>query len=122
MSELAEEFRRRTKQLALDIIQFYQTLSKTDEARILGKQLPRAATSTAANYRAATRGRSGPEFYAKLSIAVEEADETCFWLEMLKDAGISRAEQVDTLLCQAESIRGFLAKSRQTLRQKNNLS
>ncbi|WP_089683488.1 four helix bundle protein [Catalinimonas alkaloidigena] len=122
MNELAEEFRQRTKLLALAVIRFYQTLPKTDEARILGKQLLRAATSTAANYRAATRGRSGAEFYAKLSIAVEEADETCFWLELLKEAEICSTEQLEPLITQSEAIRGFLAKSRSTLRARSKRS
>ncbi|MEJ7662341.1 MAG: four helix bundle protein [Hymenobacter sp.] len=66
---------------------------------MIGKQLLQSATSVAANYRAACRGRSGAEWYAKLCICVEEADETQFWLELLGDAeifpkaGLSSLEQ-----------------------------
>jgi four helix bundle protein len=56
----------------------FQALPKSDEARIIGKQLIRAATSVAANYRASCRARSDAEFFSKISIVVEEADETLF--------------------------------------------
>jgi four helix bundle protein len=58
-----EAFKERTKKLALRVLQVYRALPKTDEARIVGKQLFRAATSVAANYRAACRSRSEAEFY-----------------------------------------------------------
>lgn len=83
-----EVFRNRTKAAALRVIRLYQQLPRSGEADVLGKQLLRSATSVAANYRAACRGRSGAEWYAKLSICVEEADETQLWLELLGDAAI----------------------------------
>jgi four helix bundle protein len=67
-----EEFngvmRERTKALAVRILKMYSLLPKADEVQIVGKQLIRSATSVAANYRAACRGRSGKEFFAKISI------------------------------------------------------
>jgi hypothetical protein len=54
----------------------------------MGRQMMRAATSVAANYRAACRARSHAEFVAKIGVVVEEIDETVFWLEMLVDAGV----------------------------------
>ncbi|GAB3728589.1 four helix bundle protein [Hymenobacter agri] len=83
-----EAFRSRTKAAALRVIRLYQQLPRSGEADVLGKQLLRSATSVAANYQAACRGRSGAEWYAKLSICVEEADETQLWLELLGDAAI----------------------------------
>ncbi|MBC6607053.1 four helix bundle protein [Hymenobacter sp. BT188] len=81
-------FRQRTKLAALRVIKLYQSLPRTGEAQVLGKQLLRSATSVAANYRAVCRARSGNEQYAKLCICVEEADETQLWLELLGEAGI----------------------------------
>lgn len=78
----------RTKQFALRIIKLFQALPKTDEARIIGKQLLRSATSIAANYRSTCRSRSGKEFFSKLSIVIEEADESMFWLELLGESQI----------------------------------
>jgi len=87
-AEFNQLLRERTKAAALRIIALYQNLPRTGEADVIGKQLLRAATSVAANYRAACRGRSAAEWYAKLCICVEEADESLFWLELLGDAGI----------------------------------
>ena len=83
-----EAFRQRTQAAALRIIRLYQQLPRTGEAEVLGKQLLRSATSVAANYRASCRARSGAEYYAKLCVCVEEADETQFWLELLGQASI----------------------------------
>jgi four helix bundle protein len=76
---------KRTKQFALDVILFYKSLKKEDEIVIIGKQLMRSATSVAANYRAACRARSDAEFFSKICIVVEEADESLFWFELLTD-------------------------------------
>jgi len=71
-----EQFKDQTKQFALRVITLFRALPQTDEARIIGKQLLRSATSMAANYRAACRARSDGEFYAQICIVVEETDET----------------------------------------------
>jgi len=80
--------RDRTKQFSLKIIELIKRLPRTLEGQVLGKQVLRSATSVAANYRAACRARSRTEFFAKISIVVEEADETVFWLEMIGDSRI----------------------------------
>lgn len=92
-----EAFKKRTKELALRIIRLFQSLPKTDEARIIGKQLLRSATSVAANYRACCRSRSDAEFFSKISIVVEEADETLFWLELLQEASIVEPNKLNSL-------------------------
>ncbi|SHN04409.1 four helix bundle protein [Cyclobacterium lianum] len=99
-----EAFKNRTKLFALAVIQLFQNLPKTEEARIIGKQLLRSATSVAANYRAACRARSDAEFFSKISIVVEEADESIFWLELLQESGIYNSESVDLLLKEAEEL------------------
>lgn len=71
-----EELRQRTKQFALRVIRLFRSLPKSDEARILGRQLLRSATSVAANYRALCRARSKAEFIAKMGVVIKEADET----------------------------------------------
>lgn len=81
-----EDLRNRTKAFAVRIIKMYAKLYKTDEIRIIGKQLLRSSTSVAANFRAVTRARSDKERFAKLSIVVEEADESLFWLEILNES------------------------------------
>jgi len=82
--EFNEKLRKRTKEFALKVIALSDALPMKESARIINRQLLRAATSVAANFRAACRGRSKQEFYSKICIVVEEADETQFWLEMLQ--------------------------------------
>lgn len=77
----------RTKNLALRVIRMIDRLPSTDASRAIGRQLLRATTSVAANYRAACRARSKAEFNAKLGVVVEEADETVFWIEILAESG-----------------------------------
>jgi four helix bundle protein len=86
--EFNEKLRERTKQFALKVIALSDELPVKESAKIINKQLLRAATSVAANFRAACRGRSKQEFYSKICIVVEEADETQFWIEMLQESKI----------------------------------
>jgi four helix bundle protein len=89
-----ERLQSRTKRFALRIITLYRSLPKTEEARILGKQLLRSGTSVGANYRAACRTRSRAEFVAKLGVVLEEADESAFWLDLMQEAGIFPEEKL----------------------------
>jgi four helix bundle protein len=84
--EFNEKLRKRTKQFALRVIALSDELPRKESARVINGQLLRAVTSVAANFRAACRGRSKQEFYSKICIVVEEADETQFWLEMLQES------------------------------------
>src|SRR2546425_4839322 len=81
----SQELKNRTKQFAIRIVKLFRSLPRTEDARIMGKQVLRSGTSVAANYRAVCRARSKAEFIAKIGIVVEEADETTFWLELLVD-------------------------------------
>lgn len=116
MNDFAEKFRNRTKRFALDNIKLFQSLPKTEEARILGRQLLRSSTSVGSNYRAVCRARSDKEFFAKLSICVEEADECVFWLELLSDSGISNDELTHALTRESLEIIAVLAKSRKSFK------
>jgi four helix bundle protein len=83
---LKDEFRRRTKLYAANTIRLYAQLPKSrEEIRILGKQLLRSGTSVAAHVREASRARSNAEFVSKLNGAVQEADESILWLELLRE-------------------------------------
>jgi four helix bundle protein len=110
----SNELSQRTKSFALNIIKFFQSLPKTEESRILGKQLLRSTTSIAANYRAARRSRSKNEFYAKISIVVEESDETLFWLELIDDSGFADPDSITMLKKEAEELLFIFSASRKT--------
>lgn len=84
------EFRDRTKRFASGIIHLFVRLPKArEEIRVLGKQLLRSGTSVAAHVREASRARSDIEFISKVGGAIQEADESLLWLELLReDCGI----------------------------------
>jgi len=72
--EFASQMQARTKRFAVHVIKFYVKLPKTEEGKVLGRQLLRSLTSVAANYRAACRAKSGADFIQKLGTVVEETD------------------------------------------------
>jgi four helix bundle protein len=83
---LPEEFRQRTKSFAAQAIRIFIKLPKArEEVRVLGKQLLRSGTSVAAHVREASRARSDEEFVSKLGGALQEADESQMWLELLRE-------------------------------------
>lgn len=112
-----EELRARTRAFALRVIKLVQALSKTAVAEVVGKQILRSATSVGANYRAACRAQSKAAFIAKMSIVVEEADETVYWLELIRDAELAKPEQLTALLDEAEQILRIMVSSRKTAKQ-----
>ncbi|MEW6287103.1 MAG: four helix bundle protein [Chloroflexota bacterium] len=74
----------------------------------------RSSTSVAANYRAACRGRTSPDFANKLGVVEEEADESLFWLEMLRDAKLVSGEKRNTLLKEADELTAIFTASHKT--------
>ncbi|MEJ7663613.1 MAG: four helix bundle protein [Hymenobacter sp.] len=105
------------KAAALRVVRLHRALPHTDEARVIGRQLLRSATSVGANYRAACRGRSRAEYFAKLCICIEEADETLYWLELLMEAGIMAYERLAPIHEEFDKITAVLASSRKTMRE-----
>jgi four helix bundle protein len=116
--EFGEMFKNRTKKFVVDNIRFYRTLPKTEEAKIIGRQLLRSSSSVGANYRAACRARSKAEFHSKLSTVVEEADESAFWMEVLVDAEVVPKSQLTYLLDEANQILKITSASRKTVSNK----
>ncbi|HEX2996912.1 MAG TPA: four helix bundle protein [Anaerolineales bacterium] len=110
----ADELRARTRSFSLRVVKLVQTLPKNMAADVLGKQVLRSATSVGANYRAACRAQSGAMFIAKLSIVVEEADETVYWLELIRDAGLVETKFLVDIIDEAEQIMKIMAASRKT--------
>ena len=83
---LTAEFRDRTKRFAGQVIRVFVGLSRERaEVQVCGKQMLRSGTSVAAQVREASRGRSEAEFVSKLGGALQEADETLLWLELLRE-------------------------------------
>ena len=106
-----EDLVSRTKRFSLDVIKFVVALPKNDVARTLGKQLLRSGTSVGANYREGRRGRSTAEFTAKLGIAQFEAEESCYWLELIMESGIAKGPNAGTLHREAAALQAILGAS-----------
>jgi four helix bundle protein len=110
--------RQRTKVFALRIIKLFRALPKTEEARVLGRQILRSGTAVGANYRSACRARSRADFISKIGITIEEADETAYWLELLIDAGIMKRTRLEGLLVEADELVRILQASRTTAKSR----
>jgi four helix bundle protein len=91
------ELRERTKLFGLRIVKMFVALPKSDEARVLGKQVLRSGTSVGANYREAHRARSKAEFVSKVGDCLKELDETAYWLELLTESGIVKPTKLAAL-------------------------
>jgi four helix bundle protein len=119
MNEQAELLKKRTKLFAINIVRLFRTLPRTDEARVIGRQLLRSATSVAANYRSVCRARSRPDFISKIGVVVEEMDETVFWLEMLAETGIVPAQRLTSLNKEAGELFAIFTASQLTAKGVN---
>ena len=113
----SEKLKARTKRFAVELIRLFRTLPKAEEARLVGRQMIRAASSVAANYRAAGRARSRAEFIAKIGTVVEEIDETVFWIEMLSEAEILPLSATKELSVEANELLAIFAASQRTARK-----
>ena len=109
-----EALRNRTKQFAVRVVKVFRALPKTDDAKVIGRQLLRSGTSVAANYRAVCRARSRAEFIAKMSIVIEECDETAFWLELMGETDILDKARLTELHKEAIELLSIFAKARIT--------
>jgi four helix bundle protein len=111
------ELKLRTKRFALEIIKFWESLPKDDTCKTLGRQLLRAGTSVAANYRAVCRAKSKPDFISKFGTVLEEADESAFWIELLVDSGKVPADKAKLLLKEANELLAIAISSINTARK-----
>jgi four helix bundle protein len=115
----ADDLQVRAEAFADLSIQFVAGLPQTVVAQKIGGQYLGAATSVAANYRAARKGRSYAEFTAKVGIVAEEADESLFWLHRLANAGISSSVDAAPLLHEAEELAKIFAATARTARSRS---
>ena len=109
-----EELTKRTKEFAHRCVKLAMALPNTSLGNHIGGQLIRCSTSVAANYRAACLAQSKAGFVSKLSIVIEEADESYFWLEFIVDENLLKENLVKPLLQEAEELTAIFASSRKT--------
>jgi four helix bundle protein len=111
------DLKDRTKKFALDAIRLCAQFPRSPEFQIKTRQLIRSASSVAANYRAACRGKSKADFISKVSIVEEEADESLLWLEMLADLCQKRNPELDRLENEASQLVAIMVSSKKTARK-----
>lgn len=114
-----EGLKKQTKKFGVDVILFCDSLKRCKASAVVTYQLVKAATSVGANYRSACRGRSDAEFFSKLCIVVEEADESVFWLEVIEDSNLSNDPmELKRLLDEGTEILKITTKSKDTTYKK----
>ena len=118
----SQQLRERIVAWVVDVGGLASPLFRSNETSHRASQLKRAADAVAANYRAAQIARSHKEFIAKLSIALEEADEAVGWLELSHREGLLRGEAVLAALDEGRQLTRILAKSRETAQANEGVS
>lgn len=106
--------------MALEVIKLTKLFPLSQESKVITYQIIKSSTSTAANYRAAGRGKSSKDFIAKLGIAEEECDETIFWLEMITEAELAMPDKIQPIRQEAKEILAIIVASINTA--KSNLN
>jgi len=112
----AEALKSRTKKFGLHVIHLVESLPSIRTANVIGNQLLRSGTSVGANYRSACRGRSKADFISKVGIAIEEADESLYWMEMLVEAELVSENRLADLMKEANELIAILTASVKTAR------
>lgn len=113
-----QEFKDRTKKLALRIITLTESLPNYLSANVIGNQLLRSGTSVGANYRAACRAKSTADLINKLTIVEEEADESLYWMELLIEAKIVKDIKLSQLINGMDEVVSMVVSYIKTLRSK----
>ncbi|PZF74509.1 four helix bundle protein [Taibaiella soli] len=109
-----QELRERLKSFAYRSVRVCESMPNTVTSQIISKQLLRSALSSAANYRAATRAQSKKQFLSKLNIALEEIDESSFWLDAIKDLEIIHVDKLSLLLEESVELTKILSATKNT--------
>ncbi|MEA1978447.1 MAG: four helix bundle protein [Chloroflexota bacterium] len=117
----SEELIKRTKEFAHRCVKLALALPETALGKHIRGQLIRCSTSVAANYRATCLSQSKASFTAKISIVLEETDESAFWLEFIIDENLLKENLVKPLLQEAEELTAIFASSRKTASAKNKI-
>jgi len=112
------ELKQRTKEFTHRCVKLSIALPKTQLGKHISGQLIRCSTSVASNYRASCLAQSKASFVAKLSVVLEETDESAFWLEFIIDEGLLKRKLVEPLLREAEELTAIFFSSRKTAKKK----
>jgi four helix bundle protein len=114
------DLKMRTKEFAHRCVKLSLALPKTDLGNHIRKQLIRCSTSVASNYRAVCVAQSKADFASKLSIVVEETDESCFWMDFIIEEKLLAKNQVFSLIEEGKELTAIFIKSRKTTKNRSS--
>lgn len=118
-SKFKIDIKKRAFSYALEIIKFIDRLNKSDlSVQVIARQLMRSATSIGANIIEAQASSSKREFTNFISYSLKPANESKFWLALLRDSGKGDKGHVDSLLAETRELANILASSILTLKGK----
>jgi len=115
-----EELKKRTKEFAYRCVKLALALPKTELGNHIKRQFIKCSTSVASNYRAACIAQSKADFASKLSIVIEEADESCFWMEFTIKEKLLNERQVSDLLKEGKELTAIFMTSRKTTKDRKS--
>ena len=113
------DLKERTKQFALRIIKLYSSLPKTELAQVIGKQLLRSGTSVRAQYREGYRSRSDAESISKIESALQELEETSYWIELIIESEIYSENRMIDLMSEGEELTAILTTCVKKIKERN---
>ena len=98
------DLRERTSDFSLAVIRFFSDLPRETAAQVLGRQVLRSGTSVGAHFREGQRAKSTADFISKSEGALQELDETAYWLELIERSGINTSGAVRNLRAETEEL------------------
>jgi four helix bundle protein len=113
------ELKARTRQFAIEVVRFAKNVPRDPSNNVIVAQLTRSGTATASAYRAVCRARSTPDFIYKLGNAIEEADESELWLDILSATGCCAPAAAASLRREADELTRIFVASRETALRDN---
>lgn len=114
----SEDLKKRLKVFALRIIKLSENLPNNNTGNTMGRQIIRSGTSPGANYRSACLGKSDKDFLNKLKMVEEELDETLYWLELITESGLVKANLLNDLMNENNELKMIIVSSILTMKKK----
>jgi four helix bundle protein len=99
-----EDLGDRTRRFGVAVIRLFMALPRSTAAYVAGKQLLRSGTSVGAHFREARRAKSNADFVSKMEGALQELDETAYWLELMREAELLESKEVDRLHAESNEL------------------
>ena len=113
-----DEMRARVKAFAIQIIRLSELLPQNNVGWVLGKQINKSGTSVGANYHEALRSSSQSHFISIIEIALREASETKYWLEIIAEASIVDSTRLRDTDSECEQLIRILTATARSAKQR----